>query len=63
MASSTDSRQKQNAKAFWKSYFAQFRRRVGDHERSETAPAPLSAEPLPFPDRRRTQLKRHSLLR
>ncbi len=63
---------KQSASAFWKAYFAKFRRRVEDHEASETGAAALSATPaapsepttpLPFPDRRRARLQRHSLLR
>jgi hypothetical protein len=69
MASQFDSPHKQSAIAFWKSYFAKFRRRVSDQEVSETGPAPLSATPdaggstLPFPDRRRKHHERHSLLR
>ena len=54
--------QKQSAVAFWKSYFAKFRRRVEDHEQSETTPAALGPEvekPLPFPDRRRSRLQRN----
>ena len=59
---------KQTASEFWKSYFALFRRRVEDHEVSETGPAPLSADSsspasnpvslLPFPDRRRSRAQR-----
>jgi hypothetical protein len=58
--------QKQSASEFWKAYFAKFRRRVGDHEQSETGSAALSSNAvtnLPFPDRRRTRTQRHSLLR
>lgn len=54
-------RQKERASAFWKSYFAKFRRRVEDHEQSQTQPAGLSATPeasLPFPDRRRPREER-----
>jgi hypothetical protein len=72
MASNPTSPQKQSATAFWRSYFAKFRRRVGERELSETGPAPLSETPeqadgseaaLPFPDRRRKQVPRHRLLR
>jgi hypothetical protein len=52
-------RQKERASAFWKSYFAKFRRRVEDHEQSQTQAAGLSATPpLPFPDRRRPRSQR-----
>ncbi|RFO95912.1 hypothetical protein DIC66_15895 [Rhodoferax lacus] len=57
---------KQSASEFWKAYFAKFRRRVGDHEQSETGSAALSSNTvtnLPFPDRRRPRSQRHSLLR
>jgi hypothetical protein len=66
MAANFTTPQKQSASAFWKAYFAKFRRRVEDHEVSETGSVVLSAEPLtplPFPDRRRSRLQRHSLLR
>ena len=70
MESNLDTKQKQTAAEFWKSYFALFRRRVEDHEVSETAPATLSAghdpEPvrlLPFPDRRRSRAQRQNNLR
>jgi hypothetical protein len=63
-------KQKQTAADFWKSYFALFRRRVEDHEMSETTPAALTAdhapvpvELLPFPDRRRSRAQRLSALR
>lgn len=36
---------KQTTAEFWKSYFAKFRRPVGDHEASETTAAPLMEEP------------------
>lgn len=58
--------QKQRASAFWKAYFAKFRRRVEDHEESQTQGAALSATPsdsLPFPDRRRPPTERFTLLR
>ena len=57
---------KQTASEFWKAYFAKFRRRVEDHETSETGSAALSTasvNTLPFPDRRRPRSPRHSLLR
>lgn len=66
MASESNTPYKQNASAFWKAYFAKFRRRVEDHGLSETGSASLSATPvtpLPFPDRRRSRAQRHSLLR
>ncbi|NVO05296.1 MAG: hypothetical protein HXX19_04820 [Rhodoferax sp.] len=59
-------RQKQIAAAFWKSYFAQFQRRIADDEVSETLPAPLSVmseQPLHFPERRRSGLRHGSDLR
>jgi hypothetical protein len=59
-------RQKERASAFWKAYFAKFRRRVEDNEQSETRPALLSAtpaSPLPFPDRRRPRAQRFTLHR
>ena len=43
MALNFGDRQKQIAAEFWKTYFAKFRRQVGDHEVSETGNAPLSA--------------------
>jgi hypothetical protein len=58
MANDSGPQQRQSALAFWKSYFAKFRRRMEDHERSET-----TATPLPFPDRRRARLPRKSLVR
>jgi len=67
MASQFDSQQKQSASAFWRAYFRKFRRRVGDQEISQTGPAALAGDqpvtPLPFPDRRRSRLQRHNLLR
>jgi hypothetical protein len=60
------SRQKQTAAEFWKSYFAKFRRRVEEHEVSETAPALLSSESAPsvyFPERRLSGLRRNTTLR
>lgn len=70
MDSDLHAKQKQTAAEFWKSYFALFRRRVEDHEVSETAPAALSAEHAPvavehltFPDRRRSRDQRLSELR
>jgi hypothetical protein len=67
--------QKQAAAAFWKAYFAKFRRRVEDHEPSQTQGATLSADlaadlsagssnafsapSLPFPDRRRPRPRPH----
>ena len=59
-------RQKERASAFWRAYFAKFRRRVEDHEQSQTRPAALSAAPeapLPFPDRRRSRNQRFELHR
>jgi hypothetical protein len=47
MAMNIGARQKQLAAEFWKSYFAKFRRPVGDHEVSETGNAPLSANDEP----------------
>ena len=47
MAQNFGDRQKQIAAEFWKSYFAKFRRQVGDHEVSETGSAPLSANEEP----------------
>jgi hypothetical protein len=47
MAQIFGDRQKQIAAEFWKSYFAKFRRQVGDHEESETGNAPLSAREEP----------------
>lgn len=38
---------KPSSAAFWKSYFARFRRPVEEHEVSETVRAPLSAESEP----------------
>jgi hypothetical protein len=55
------SRQKQVAAEFWRSYFAQFKRRIEAHEVSETAPAPLSEDAhasVQFPDRRTSGLRR-----
>lgn len=43
--------QQQAARAFWKSYFAQFRRTVQDHEESQTRPAPLFASDAMQPQR------------
>jgi hypothetical protein len=43
MAQNFGDRQKQIAAEFWKTYFAKFRRQVGDEEESETGNAPLSA--------------------
>ena len=43
MALNFGDRQKQIAAEFWKTYFAKFRRQVGDQEVSETGSAPLSA--------------------
>lgn len=70
MESDLHTKQKQTASEFWKSYFALFRRRVEDHEVSETSPAALNAshdpEPvrlLPFPDRRRSRAQRQGNLR
>jgi hypothetical protein len=57
MALNFGDRQKQIAAEFWKSYFAKFRRQVGDQEESETGNAPLSADddPVSTPiERRRT---------
>jgi hypothetical protein len=47
MALNFGDRQKQIAAEFWKSYFAKFRRQVGDLEESETGNAPLSASDDP----------------
>ncbi len=47
MALNFGDRQKQIAAEFWKTYFAKFRRQVGDHEVSETGNAPLSANDKP----------------
>ena len=58
--------QQQNASAFWRTYFAKFRRRVEDREPSQTQPAPLSGVepvPLPHPDRRRARAQRAGLPR
>jgi hypothetical protein len=51
MALNFGDRQKQIAAAFWKSYFAKFRRQVGDQEESQTGNAPLSVLMNPFHDR------------
>ena len=59
-------RHKQTATEFWKSYFAKFRRSVADHEPSETQQAALFAEaaqPLYFPERRVSGLRRNAGLR
>ena len=59
-------RQKQTATEFWKSYFAKFQRPVADHEPSETQQAPLfseAAQPLYFPERRVSGLRRNADLR
>jgi hypothetical protein len=55
MALNFGDHQKQIAAAFWKSYFAKFRRQVGDHEESQTGNAPLSVqeEPVSLPAERR----------
>ena len=66
MASDPHTLQKQNASAFWRAYFAKFRRRIEDHEVSETDAGHRPATPvtpLSFPDRRRSRTQRHSLLR
>jgi len=47
MALNFGDRQKQIAAEFWKTYFAKFRRQVGDQEESETGNAPLSASEEP----------------
>jgi hypothetical protein len=47
MAQNFGDRQKQIAAEFWKSYFAKFRRQVGDQEESETGNAPLSSNSKP----------------
>jgi hypothetical protein len=56
MAMDFETRQKQTAAEFWKSYFRKFRRQVGEQEESQTGGAPLSisAAPVSFlVDRRR----------
>jgi hypothetical protein len=66
MESDFYSRQKQIATEFWKSYFAKFQRRIEEHEVSETLSAPLSSlaeQPLQFPERRRSGLRRNTNLR
>ena len=66
MERDTHTQPKQTPSEFWKAYFAKFRRRVEDHESSETGSAALSTSSvttLPFPDRRRPRSQRHSLLR
>jgi hypothetical protein len=47
MAMNIGARQRQLAAEFWKSYFAKFRRPIGDQEVSETGNAPLSASDEP----------------
>ena len=42
MALNFETRQKQTAAEFWKSYFGKFRRQVGDQEESQTGSASLS---------------------
>jgi hypothetical protein len=42
MAHDLQAPKKQSTSEFWRAYFAKFRRRVEDHETSETGPAPLS---------------------
>lgn len=49
MDSDLKERQKHVAAEFWKSYFGKFRRRVEDHEVSETGQAPLSADTVQLP--------------
>ena len=59
-------RQKQTATEFWKSYFAKFQRPVADREPPKTQQAPLfveAAQPLYFPERRRSGLRRNTSLR
>lgn len=57
MALNFGDRQKQIASEFWKSYFAKFRRQIGDQEVSQTGNAPLCANDEPVAirvERRRT---------
>jgi hypothetical protein len=66
MEQDIQTRQKQSVSAFWKAYFAKFRRRAGDREASGDMPAPQTAKtdsPLPFPDRRRSRTQRFELHR
>jgi len=61
MAHDLQSPQKQSTSEFWRAYFAKFRRRVEDHETSETAPAPLSEmreRPAQPPARNETRPRR-----
>jgi hypothetical protein len=60
MALNFGDRQKQIAAEFWKSYFAKFRRQVGDLEESETGNAPLSAsdDPVSLRAERRRKARR-----
>jgi hypothetical protein len=48
MALNSGDRHKHIAAAFWKSYFAKFRRQVGDQEESQTGNAPLSVQEDPI---------------
>jgi hypothetical protein len=56
----------EKAAAYWRSYFAQFRRRVEDRWSAQSQSGyayAAPAEPLPFPDRRRPHPNRFTLLR
>jgi hypothetical protein len=66
MALNFETRQKQTAAEFWKSYFGKFRRPIEDHEVSETGNAPLSSTDAPVylvSDRRRPGARQGILYR